>query len=127
MIEVDGLIKVFGGFRAVDGLSFSVPAGEIFGFLGPNGAGKTTTIKMLTTILAPTAGRILIDGRDPVREPLAVRRAFGIVFQDSSVDNELTAYENMDVHCALYHVPASERRPRIESLLSFVELSDRQG
>jgi ABC-2 type transport system ATP-binding protein len=126
MIEASDLAKTFGDFRAVDGVSFAVPAGKIFGFLGPNGAGKTTTIKMLTTILAPTGGTIRIDGHDPVQAPLEVRRSFGIVFQDSSVDSELTAFENMDLHGALYGVPAQERRLRIDELLDFVELSERK-
>ncbi|MCX5787696.1 MAG: ATP-binding cassette domain-containing protein [Elusimicrobia bacterium] len=127
IIEVEGLTKSFGDFRAVDGISFSVPAGAIFGFLGPNGAGKTTTIKMLTTILSPDAGTMRVDGHDPVREPLEVRRSFGIVFQDSSVDSELTAFENMELHGILYGVPARGRKERIERLLSFVELADRRN
>ncbi len=127
MIEVRELAKTFGSFRAVDSVSFTVPAGKIFGFLGPNGAGKTTSIKMLTTILEPSGGSIRVDGHDPVRQPLEVRRSFGIVFQDSSVDSELTAFENMDLHGALYGIPASDRRPRIEKLLKFVELLDREG
>jgi ABC-2 type transport system ATP-binding protein len=126
MIAVSELAKTFGDFRAVDSVSFSVPAGKIFGFLGPNGAGKTTTIKMLTTMLAPSGGSIRVDGHDPVLEPLEVRRSFGIVFQDSSVDSELTAFENMDLHGALYGIPAKERRPQIEKLLAFVELLDRK-
>ena len=106
---------------------FSVSAGEkIYGFLGPNGAGKTTTIKMLTTLLKPTAGTIQINGHDPVKEQRAVRHDFGIVFQDPSLDDELTAFENMEYHGVLYGVPAVERRKRIEALLSFVELWDRR-
>ncbi len=91
MIKVENLTKKFGGFMAVDNISFSVNKGEIFAFLGPNGAGKTTTIKMLTTLLKPTSGRILINGSDPIREQNNVRRSFGIVFQDPSLDDELTA------------------------------------
>src|SRR5271163_4326214 len=105
MIHVQRLVKVFGEVAAVDGISFDVSAGEIFAFLGPNGAGKTTTIQMLTTLLRPTSGTITLDGLDPGTKPLDVRRRFGIVFQDPSLDNELTAYENMELHGVLYHVP----------------------
>ena len=101
IIEACDLVKRFDGFTAVDHISFAVPEGVIFGFLGPNGAGKTTTIKMLTTVLAPSEGRLSIAGHDPVREPLLVRRAFGIVFQDPSLDGELTAAENMELHGVL--------------------------
>src|SRR5215471_1888286 len=95
IIEAHDLVKRFDGFTAVDHISFAVPEGVIFGFLGPNGAGKTTTIKMLTTVLTPSEGRLSIAGHDPVKEPLLVRRAFGIVFQDPSLDGELTAAENV--------------------------------
>ena len=110
IIEAGDLVKSFDGFTAVDHISFAVPEGIIFGFLGPNGAGKTTTIKMLTTVLSPSEGRLLIAGHDPVKEPLQVRRAFGIVFQDPSLDGELTAAENMELHGVLYRVPRAERR-----------------
>jgi len=127
MIDVQDLVKKFGDFCAVDHVSFSVPEGQIFAFLGPNGAGKTTTIKMLTTVLQPTSGILRVDGHDPQREQLLVRRSFGIVFQDPSLDNELTAVENMELHGVLYGVPSVERKKRIESLLKFVELWDRRG
>ena len=91
MIKVENLVKKFGDFTAVDDISFEVAAGEIFAFLGPNGAGKTTTIKMLTTLLKPTSGRISIDGLDPATQSNEVRQQFGIVFQDPSLDEELTA------------------------------------
>jgi ABC-2 type transport system ATP-binding protein len=126
MIDVQDLVKNFGDFCAVNHVTFSVPEGRIFGFLGPNGAGKTTTIKMLTTILQPTSGTIRVGGHDPVREQRAVRQSFGIVFQDPSLDDELTAYENMDLHGVLYRVPSSERAERIKTLLEFVELWDRR-
>src|SRR5580704_4900384 len=96
MIEVHDLVKTFGNFCAVDHISFAVPEGQIFAFLWPNGAGKTTTIKMLTTVLQPTSGVLRVDGHDPQREQRLVRRSFGIVFQDPSLDNELTAVENME-------------------------------
>jgi ABC-2 type transport system ATP-binding protein len=126
MIRAQNLVKVFADVRAVDDVSFAVRAGEIFAFLGPNGAGKTTTIQMLTTLLRPTSGAITIDGLDPAERPLDVRRRFGIVFQDPSLDAELTAYENMDLHGVLYHVPRRTRVARIESLLRLFELWDRR-
>lgn len=127
MIEVGNLTKTFDGFTAVDNISFSVNKGEIFAFLGPNGAGKTTTIKMLTTLLRPTSGRISLNGSDPTKNQNAVRRSFGIVFQDPSLDDELTAFENMELHGVLYGVPKEIRRERIEQLLKFVELWDRRN
>jgi len=124
MIEVSDLTKTFGDVTAVDAISFSVAPGEIFGFLGPNGAGKSTTIKMLTTLLRPTSGAIRVNGIDPQRDSLAVRRSFGIVFQDPSLDDQLTAQENMEIHGALYKV--KDAKPKIEKLLKFVELYDRR-
>jgi ABC-2 type transport system ATP-binding protein len=126
MIRVESLVKTFGEVRAVDGVSFHVRPGEVFAFLGPNGAGKTTTIQMLTTLLRPTSGTMALDGLDPVARPLDVRRRFGIVFQDPSLDNELTAYENMNLHGVLYHVPRRVRVERIELLLKLFELWDRR-
>ncbi len=126
IIEVKDLVKRFGDFAAVKGISFSVNRGEIFAFLGPNGAGKTTSIKMLTTVLHPTSGTILLDGHDPATDPAAVRRSFGIVFQDPSLDDELTAWENMEFHGVLYGVPKKLRRERIRQLMEFVELWDRR-
>jgi len=126
IIEVKNLKKKFGDFLAVDDISFSVDKGEIFAFLGPNGAGKSTTIKMLTTLLTSTGGSIKINGHDPMVDPDIVRRMFGIVFQDTSLDDELTAWENMEFHGVLYDVPKKLRRERIESLMKFVELWDRK-
>jgi ABC-2 type transport system ATP-binding protein len=126
MIRVENLVKTFGDVRAVDGVSFHVRPGEVFAFLGPNGAGKTTTIQMLTTLLRPTSGTMALDGLDPVAKPIDVRRRFGIVFQDPSLDNELTAYENMNLHGVLYHVPRRLRAERIELLLKLFELWDRR-
>ena len=125
IIEVKDLTRVFGELTAVDDISFDVGEGEIFAFLGPNGAGKSTTIKMLTTLLKPTSGTIRVNGHDPVSEPDAVRRSFGIVFQDPAIDDELTAWENMEFHGVLYGVPKARRRARIDELLKFVELADR--
>jgi len=126
MIKVNNLTKKFKDFTAVDNISFSAQGGEIFAFLGPNGAGKTTTIKMLTTVLGPSSGTIEINGFDPVKDQNQVRKSFGIVFQDSSVDDELTAYENMLIHAVLYKIPKKERRVKIQQLLEFVELWDRK-
>jgi ABC-2 type transport system ATP-binding protein len=126
IIEVENLKKSFAGIEAVRGISFSVEQGSTFGFLGPNGAGKSTVIKMLTTLLRPTSGTIIIDGHDPTRDPHAVRRAIGVVFQDPSLDDDLTAWENMELHGVLYGVPSGTRRARISELLKFVELDDRR-
>ena len=120
------MTKKFGDFTAVNDISFDVAQGEIFAFLGPNGAGKTTTIKMLTTLLRPTSGRVQLDGLDPVTDQNEARKRFGIVFQDPSVDDELTAYENMDFHGVLYGVPRRLRQERIEALLKLFELWDRR-
>jgi ABC-2 type transport system ATP-binding protein len=126
IIDVENLTKKFRNFKAVDNISFEVRKGQIFGFLGPNGAGKSTTIKMLTTLLHPNSGEILVDGKNPVTQPDAVRKAFGIVFQDPSLDDELTAFENMEFHGVLYSIPKQLRRQRIEQLLKIVELWDRK-
>jgi ABC-type Na+ transport system ATPase subunit NatA len=117
MIRVENLVKKFGDFTAVKDISFEVKQGEIFAFLGPNGAGKTTTIKMLTTLLRPTSGILELDGMDPAAKPKEVRKQFGIVFQDPSLDAEQTAWENMDLHGILYHVPRKIRLERTEKLL----------
>lgn len=127
IITVNNLTRKFGEFVAVDGISFSVKRGEIFGFLGPNGAGKSTTIKMLTTLLHPTGGEMLLNGFNPVHDPQKVRQNFGIVFQDPSLDDELTAYENMEFHGVLYNVPKTVLKERIEQLLKMVELWDRKN
>ena len=126
MILAQNLTKTFGDFTAVRDISFEIKEGEIFAFLGPNGAGKTTTIKMLTTLLKPTSGRIELDGLNPENQPNEVRKRFGIVFQDSSVDDELTAQENMAMHGALYKVPRPVCVERTEKLLKLFELWDRR-
>lgn len=126
-ISVKNLTKKYKqGLTAVDNISFEVPKGSIFAFLGPNGAGKTTTIKMLTTLIHPTSGTIRVNGMDPVKQPHDVRESFGIVFQDPSLDDELTAYENMFFHAGLYGVPRSESPKKIEYMMNFVELWDRK-
>jgi ABC-2 type transport system ATP-binding protein len=126
MIHAENLVKTYGEVKAVDGVSFDVPAGEVFAFLGPNGAGKTTTIQMLTTLVRPTSGTMTLDGLDPTTKPLEARRRFGIVFQDPSLDGELTAYENLEIHGVLYHVPRKVRVERIEMLLKLFELWERK-
>jgi ABC-2 type transport system ATP-binding protein len=127
IIQAKDLTKTFGNFTAVNDVSFSVPKGEIFAFLGPNGAGKTTTIKMLTTLLKPTSGSIKLNTIDTVIFPERARKTFGIVFQDPSLDDELTAYENMEFHAVLYKVPGKELKERVEKFLKFVELWDRKN
>lgn len=126
MIEAKDLVKKFGDFTAVNSINFKVAKGEFAAFLGPNGAGKTTSIKMFTTLLHPTSGTLSINGINPVVDPFSVRRSFGIVFQDPSLDDELTAYENIQLHAVLYGVPKAEREDRIKMLLNFVELYDRK-
>jgi ABC-2 type transport system ATP-binding protein len=126
MIKVENLVKRFGELTAVDDISFEVQRGEIFAFLGPNGAGKTTTIKMLTTLLQPTSGTLRLDGLDPTVNRDDVRKRFGVVFQDPSLDQDLTAWENMEIHGVLYGVPRKERRERAEILLQLFELWDRR-
>lgn len=126
MIRVQHLVKRFGDFTAVNDISFDVPKSEIFAFLGPNGAGKTTTIKMLTTLLPPTSGSLELNGLDPARQQNEVRQQFGIVFQDPSLDQDLTAAENLELHGILYHVAKKARRERAEMLLNLFELWDRR-
>ena len=127
IISADTVVKRFGGgVVAVDGISFKVKKGEIFAFLGPNGAGKSTTIKMLTTMLRPTSGTLTLASHDVTKERDNARKAFGIVFQDPSLDEELSAYENMELHAVLYEVPKAKRRERIQELLQLVELWERK-
>lgn len=127
IITVKNLVKKFKDFTAVDNVSFEVSQGGIFAFLGPNGAGKTTTIKILTTLLHPTSGEIRINGVNPLTNSDDVRHAFGIVFQDASLDDDLTALENMELHGMLYKVPAATRTQRIEYLLNLVGLTERKN
>lgn len=126
IISVSNLQKKYGDFEAVKGITFDVKPGEIFAFLGPNGAGKTTTIKMLTTLLRPTSGSIILNGFDPTKEQDEARHSFGIVFQDPSLDDELTAWENLELHGVLYSVPYKLRRERMAELLKIVGLDDRK-
>lgn len=127
IIKVENLTKKFKKIIAVNNISFSAKKGEIFAFLGPNGAGKTTAIKMLTTLLKPDKGKIEINGFNPLSQANEVRKSFGIVFQDPSLDEELTAFENMEFHGVIYKIPKEIRRKRIEELLKFVELWERKN
>jgi ABC-2 type transport system ATP-binding protein len=125
-IEVLGLTKRFGEVEAVREVSFSVRAGEVFALLGPNGAGKSTTIKMLCTLSRPTSGTALISGCDIVTQPKAVRRRIGLVFQEQTLDQQLTAEENLRFHAVLYRMPPELVGPRIDRVLALVNLSDRR-
>jgi ABC-2 type transport system ATP-binding protein len=127
MIRVEHLVKSFGNIPAVDDISFEVDEGSIFGFLGPNGAGKTTTISMLCTLLSPTSGMASINGFDCSKESAKVRKSIGIVFQDSTLDKELTAYENLMFHAYLYDVKKNERTQRVGDALHFVDLHERRN
>jgi ABC-2 type transport system ATP-binding protein len=130
VVEVDGLIKRYGrgdgALIAVNDIRFDVRAGEVFGFLGPNGAGKTTTISVLCTLLQPNAGTVRVAGFDVAREPDAVRRTIGVIFQDPTLDNQLTAQENLDFHAFAYGVPLKVARARSEVLLRILGLWERR-
>ena len=126
IVEVEGLSKSFKQLKAVDDISFQVGEGEIFGFLGPNGAGKTTTINMLCTLLKPSSGKATVNGYDVVKQRAEVRRSIGLVFQDSTLDEYLTAEQNLRFHAYAYKVPAKESESRIRELLELVELTDRR-
>ena len=126
VISATNVVKAFGDIKAVDGISFDVRAGEVFAFLGPNGAGKSTTISMLTTMLRPTSGKLMLNGHDVTREQDSARKSFGIVFQDPALEEELTAYENMVVHAVLYNVPKAQQGKSITDLLKLVDLWERK-
>lgn len=127
IIVLQDLVKKYDDFLAVDHINLEIKKGEVIAFLGPNGAGKTTTIKMLTTLLRPTSGSIVINGFDPEREQNDVRKSFGIVFQDQSVDEELTAYENIYFHAGLFGLNKKNSQEKIEYLLKTFELWDRRN
>jgi len=126
IIEVEHLVKKYANLAAVNDVSFSVEPGEIFGLLGPNGAGKTTTINILCTLSKPTSGKASINGFDVVRQQGQVRQCIGLVFQDPSLDERLTALENLDFHSRVYNIPASLRAERTEQVLKMVELWERR-
>ncbi len=127
VVQTRGLVKTYGKVEAVRGIDLTVQTGEVFGFLGPNGAGKSTTISILCTLLRPTGGQALVAGIDVTRDPGAVRGRIGLVFQDPSLDDQLTARENLEFHAFLYNVPRAERRSRIDGVLEMVELHERAG
>ncbi len=126
VIKVNNLSKRFKMLQAVDDISFSVEEGEVFGFLGPNGAGKTTTINILCTLLAPTSGRAEIAGFDCAKQPDRVRAAIGLIFQDTTLDMGLTAYENLKFHAFLYNLDSRATEKRIDEMLEVVELKNRK-
>lgn len=127
VIKVKNLSKKFNSVTAVDGISFSVKKGEIFGFLGPNGAGKSTTISMLATLLEPTSGEASINNFSILRDKNAVRKSIGLVFQDPSIDDRLTAEENLRFHARLYGVSKEDYKKRMDEVLELVELKDRRN
>jgi ABC-2 type transport system ATP-binding protein len=124
-VEAHQLVKRYGQIEAVKGIDLEVHRGEAFGFLGPNGAGKSTTIGILCTLISPTQGSAVVAGFDVLREPRAVRARIGLVFQDPSLDDQLTARENLQFHATVYNVPRQERALRIDGVLDMVELGDR--
>jgi len=125
VIQAQGLVKRYKEVEAVRGIDLEVRHGEIFGFLGPNGAGKSTTISILCTLLRPTAGSARVAGIDVVHDPARVRQRIGLVFQDPSLDDQLTGRENLEFHAFIYSVPASERTRRIDEMLALLQLTDR--
>ena len=126
IIEVSNLVKKYGELAAVDGVSFNVDRGETFGLLGPNGAGKTTVINILCTLSKPTSGKALINGFDTAKQQSQVRQSIGLVFQDPSLDDRLSAVENLEFHAHVYNIPAQIRKERIEQVLKMVELWTRR-
>ena len=126
IIRVENLVKRFGALAAVDDISFNVAPGEVFGFLGPNGAGKTTTINILCTLAKPTSGKAILNGFDVVRQRSKVRQSIGLVFQDPSLDEQLSGLQNLRFHALVYNIPASVRDQRIEQMLTMVELWDKR-
>jgi ABC-2 type transport system ATP-binding protein len=127
IIKVQKLSKQFKSVHAVDGISFSVNEGEVFGFLGPNGAGKTTTIRMLTGVLSPDRGRVMIDGIDLFRHPLKAKLTMGVIPENSTVYVDLTAEQNLHLTGKFYGIPSDQRKKRTDELLSFLGLDSRRG
>ncbi|MEM4336681.1 MAG: ATP-binding cassette domain-containing protein [Candidatus Woesearchaeota archaeon] len=124
MIKLKNITKKFNGFVAVNKVNLRIKKSEIFGLLGPNGAGKTTIISILSTLMKPTSGTAEINGYDILNEQEKVRKSIGIVFQESVLDSDLTAYDNLDFHASLYNIPKSKREKRIKEVVSLVGLSD---
>lgn len=126
-IKVEKLSRSFGEIQAVKGIDLQVERGETFGFLGPNGAGKSTTIKILCTLLHPTSGQAFINGYNIERDALRVRQSIGIVFQDPTLDEYLTAEQNLYYHCMVYHTPRKTRAARMRDVLQLVGLEERRN
>ena len=126
-ILVEGLVKSFGEVQALRGVDLSVPRGTVLGVLGPNGAGKTTAVRILTTLLIPDAGRALVEGRDVVREPAAVRRLIGLAGQSAAIQEELTGRENLELIGRLYHLSKPDSKARASELLEQFDLVDAAG
>jgi ABC-2 type transport system ATP-binding protein len=125
-VRAEGLSKLYGDHPAVVDLELAVPAGQTFGFLGPNGAGKSTTIAMLCTLLRPTAGRAVVAGHDAAREPEQVRRRIGLVFQEPTLDVDLTAAQNLRMHAQLFGLPRRQARDAVAAMLDLVDLAARK-
>jgi ABC-2 type transport system ATP-binding protein len=127
IIKVENLVKNYGELVAVDNITFTVASGEIFGFLGPNGAGKTTTINILCTLSKPTSGQAIVDGLNVVHQQKQVRQSIGLVFQDPSLDEQLSGLQNLRFHAMVYNLPTSVREQRIKEVLNMTELWDRRN
>lgn len=126
-VALQNVHKVYNNVHVVNDLCLAIEPGEIFGLLGPNGAGKSTTIRMVTTLTQPTQGEIVVAGYDVVRQPFGVKKQIGVVLQQTSVDVDLTIWENMEFHGRMHHIPNSVRQKEINDWLEYVELADRRN
>lgn len=126
MIRIEGLRKDYKNIQALKGVTLHVPEGQLFAYLGPNGAGKTTTIRILTGLTKLTAGAAFLNGFDVETETLSAKKQFGLVPQSTNLDQELTVFENLDVHGRLFHMPRDDRRRKIDELLGYIDLLDRK-
>ncbi len=125
-VALQNVHKIYNNVPVVNDLSFSIQAGEVFGLLGPNGAGKSTTIRMLTTLTQPTQGEMVVAGYDVARQPFQVKQQIGVVLQQTSVDADLSVWENMEFHGRMHHIPNPRRQKEIDRWLDYVELGDRR-
>jgi ABC-2 type transport system ATP-binding protein len=125
-VSLQNVHKVFSDRPVVNDISFTIEPGEVYGLLGPNGAGKSTTIRMLTTLTRPTEGQIEVMGHNVVKQQFQVKKAIGVVLQQTSVDGDLTVWENLEFHGRMHHIPNPERQKLIDHWLGYVELSDRR-
>ena len=125
-VALQNVHKIYNNIPVVNDLSLTIEPGEVFGLLGPNGAGKSTTIRMLTTLTQPTQGEIVVAGYDVIRQPFGVKKQIGVVLQQTSVDMDLTIWENMEFHGRMHHIPNPRRQKEIERWLEYVELFDRR-